>query len=241
MLLAQASPAQTVPTLYLLQPPAPSHAPFVPHVAAPWSLHIFRTSAVPAGMGVHAPSEPASAQLLHAPPQAWSQQTPSTQKPDAHSVPSPQAPPGCFRPQLPLTHAIPGAQSALVVQVVLHAPCAHANGAQSVTPGGWHMPAPSQTPAVLSRVPAHDGCTHSVSALYLLQPPNPSQVPVSPQLVEPLSLQTLRASGTPAASGRQMPSLPTIPHDTHAPVHATAQQKPSTQKFDAQSALAPHF
>lgn len=129
----------------------------MPHEAAPWSAHIFRTSDVPAGIGVHEPSEPASAQLRHAPPQAWLQQTPSTQKFDAHSAAFAQAPPFVLRPQLLLTHAMPGAQSASVVHVVLHAPIAHANGAHSLTPGAWQVPAPSHTPAVLRRVPAHDG------------------------------------------------------------------------------------
>jgi hypothetical protein len=69
-LLKHVSAPHTVPVAYLLQPPAPSHLPFVPHVVAPWSLHILRLSIVPAGMGVQVPRADASAQLLHAPPQA---------------------------------------------------------------------------------------------------------------------------------------------------------------------------
>ena len=227
------SPTHRVPAWYLLQPPAPSHRPSVPHDDAPWSLHILRASEVPAGIDVHVPADPASAQLRHAPPQAWLQQTPSTQNPDAHSDACEQAPPFCFGPQLFFTQAIPGAQSAFVLHFVLQAPCEHPKGEQSLRPGAWHMPIPSQVPAVFNRAPAQDGGTQTVSASYLLHPPNPSHVPVWPQLPAPLSLQTLRGSGTPPGSGKQMPSLPTIPHETQPPVHATAQQKPSTQNPDA--------
>jgi hypothetical protein len=125
-LLAHFSPPHTVPVAYLLQPPAPSQRPFVPQLPAPRSLQTCRLSIVPAAMGVHVPRADASAQLLHAPVQASLQQTPSTQKLDAQSEACLQAPPGVSGPQLLLTQATPGAQSAFVAHVVLHAPAEHA-------------------------------------------------------------------------------------------------------------------
>ena len=40
-------------------------------------------------------------------------------------------------------------------------------------------------PGVLRRVPVHDGAMHTVSGAYFVQPPNPSHVPVEPQLGAP--------------------------------------------------------
>jgi hypothetical protein len=51
------------------------------------------------------------------------------------------------------------------------------------------FPWPSHVPAVLRRVPAHEGSEHTVSGAYFAQAPNPSHAPVSPQLVWPPSLQ----------------------------------------------------
>jgi len=121
-LVTHFSPAHTVPVTYLLQPPAPSQRPLVPHVAAPWSVQTPRLSTTPCVSGVHVPRDDASAQLRQAPPQAVLQQTPSVQKPDAQSVPFVHVPPGFLRPQLWLTHAMPAVQSASVAHVGLHVP-----------------------------------------------------------------------------------------------------------------------
>jgi len=48
-----------------------------------------------------------------------------------HSLEVRQLCPSCLGPQVPLTQAIPVSQSALVVQVVVHAPFAQRNGLQS--------------------------------------------------------------------------------------------------------------
>jgi hypothetical protein len=66
-------------------------------VQAPWG------SAPPAGLEAQVPSEVDSAQLLHEPVQAELQQTPSTQKLEAHSLPAEQGWPFDLGPQLPLT------------------------------------------------------------------------------------------------------------------------------------------
>jgi hypothetical protein len=196
-----------------------------------------RLSTVPDGRGVHVPAADRSAQLRHAPPQVSLQHTPSVQKPDAQAAAVVHAPPFVRRPQLLLTHAMPGAQSAFVAHVVLHEPDAHAYGGQSITPGGLHEPCPSHVPAVLSRVPAHDGSTHTVSGPYFEHRPKPSHVPVSPHFAVPLSLQTPRGSGLPRSMGQHVPRRPVWLHDTHAPWHATAQHTPSVQKPDPHSSF----
>jgi hypothetical protein len=123
-LLAHFSPLQTVPTLYVRQPPAPSQRPSVPQEAAPRSLQTLRLSELPAANGVHLPREDCSAQLRQLPPQTSLQQTPSTQKFDLQSVGFVHDPPSCSRPQLWLTQAMPATHSASLLQIVLHAPAA---------------------------------------------------------------------------------------------------------------------
>jgi hypothetical protein len=110
------------------------------------------------------PIDEGRAQLRQAPPHALSQQTPSTQKLLTHS---PAAAHGCplgFGPQLPFSHTCPATQSASLAQRAMHALSLHRNGAQARTPGGWQAPTPLQVPAVLSRLPLHEGATHTVSA-----------------------------------------------------------------------------
>ena len=75
-----------------------------------------------------------------------------------------------------------GTQSPSVLQLSVHAPAAHRNGAQLSTPCGRHVPCPSHVPGVLRRVPVHEAAMHTVSAAYLSQLPNPSHLPVVPQL-----------------------------------------------------------
>jgi len=73
------SGAHSVPTGQVWQPPLPSHLPLVPQVDCGIAAHMLRGSRVPAAVGVQRPIVAASAQLRHAPVQAWSQQTLSTQ------------------------------------------------------------------------------------------------------------------------------------------------------------------
>jgi hypothetical protein len=123
----------------------------------------------------------------------------------------------------------------LLLHFVLQAPAAQAKGGQSITPGALHVPCPSHVPAVLRRVPAHDGGTHTVSTPYFAHAPKPSQAPVWPHFAAPLSLQIWRGSGTPSAIGQQLPARPVKLHDTHGPWHAETQHAPSAQKPDAHS------
>ncbi len=89
-----------------------------------------------------------SAQLRQLPVQAESQQTPSTQKPLAHSPAPPHDCPFGFRPQLPFWQDWPATQSASVVQWLMQAPPEQRNGAQDSSLPDRQMPRPSQVPAV---------------------------------------------------------------------------------------------
>jgi hypothetical protein len=86
------------------------------------SLQTLRASLLPSGRLVQRPFDDGRAQLRQAPWQASVQQTPSTQKFDAHSELAPQAWPGCLGPQLPFTQACPAWQSVSTVQGTLQAP-----------------------------------------------------------------------------------------------------------------------
>ena len=183
---------QIVPILYFWQPPAPSHLPLLAHSAAVMSWQTPRGSMLPAAIDVHLPGADDSAQLRQLPTQVVSQQTPSTQWVESHSVPAEHGWPFCFGPHRPLTHAWPVSQSASERQTLLHAPSTHWNGLQFCTPGARHVPTPSQVPGVLRRVPVHEGGMHWVSAAYFSQPPKPSQAPVVPQLGAPMSVQIAR-------------------------------------------------
>jgi hypothetical protein len=238
MLRTQVSGAQIVPILYFWQPPAPSHFPFVEQAAAVMSWHTPRGSTLPAAVEVHLPGVDASEQLRQAPVQTVSQQTPSTQWVERHSVPIEHGWPFCFGPHSPLTQAWPVSQSASDRQTLLQAPSTHLKGLQFCTPCARQVPSPSQVPGVMRRVPEHDGGMHWVSAAYFSQPPNPSQVPVVPHEGAPMSLQTARGSGTPWSIGQQVPRRPGSAHDTQPPEQATLQHTPSAQKPEAQSALA---
>jgi hypothetical protein len=109
----------------LWQLPAPSQVPSVPQEAAPWSAQTWCGSPPPAGLGAQVPSEVDSAQLWQAPVQPELQQTPSTQKLEAHSVPAEQGWPFDFGPQLPATQVWPVTQSSLLAQWLMQAPPAH--------------------------------------------------------------------------------------------------------------------
>jgi hypothetical protein len=181
----QLSGAHTVPSLYRWQPPLPSQRPFSPQVVAPSSMHTFFESTAPTASGVQCPMLDASPQLRHAPPHASSQHTPSAQMFDRHSAPAPHGCPRFFLPHWPLTHARPTSQSASLLHVCVQAPPAHRNGEQVSTPCGRQVPMPSHVPGVLRRVPVHEAAMQMVSGAYFVQPPNPSHVPVEPQLDVP--------------------------------------------------------
>src|SRR6187397_2549854 len=90
----------TEPNGHLRHAPAPLHIPSWPQVQAASCAHSLSGS-VPPMTGAQVPSAPAvllAAHALHAPLQAESQLTPSTQKPVLHSLAPPQAAPCAFSP-----------------------------------------------------------------------------------------------------------------------------------------------
>ena len=201
-----------------------------------------RGSALPAAMDVHLPSVATSAQLRQAPVQSESQQTPSAQWPFTQSAFAVQALPSLILPHDLLTHAWPDSQSASTTQSLRHSPPAHRFGLQLATPGGLHVPWPSQTPGKLRRTaPAHVGARHWTSAGYFSQPPKPSHFPVDPQLEAPVSLHMARGSGAPWSTGQHVPARPGKPHDTQPPSQATLQQMESAQNPDEHSSPPAHF
>jgi len=121
----QVSGPHTVPVGYLWQPPAPSQVPSVPQLGAPLSAQMACGSGAAAGLDAQVPSEVDSAQLRQAPVQAELQQTPSTQKLEAHSLPAEQGCPFDLGPQLPLTQLWPLTQSLSVAQWLMQAPPVH--------------------------------------------------------------------------------------------------------------------
>jgi len=95
-----------------MQPATPSHQE-APHSPA---------GSLPAWTGLQVPNAPATAQVSHFPLQAFSQHTPSAQKPDWHWSARWQAPPtSSFPAHVPWTQAMPGLHSAVIVQAVSHA------------------------------------------------------------------------------------------------------------------------
>ena len=82
-------------------------------------------SAAPAGLEAQVPSEVDSAQLRQEPVQAELQQTPSTQKLEAHSLPAEQGCPFDLGPQLPFTQLWPLTQSSSLAQWLMQAPPVH--------------------------------------------------------------------------------------------------------------------
>jgi hypothetical protein len=86
---------------------------------APWG------STLPRGAEAQVPSDVDRAQLRQLPVQAVAQQTPSAQKPFAHSLPAEQGWPSALGPQLPLTQVWPAAQSPSPVHWLMQAPLAH--------------------------------------------------------------------------------------------------------------------
>ena len=85
-------------------------------------------STFPAPTVTQWPGELARSQLRQVPVQALSQQTPSTQKFEAHSLAPLQLWPGVLGPQLLLTQAVPTSQSPPVWHEVVQAPSTQAKG-----------------------------------------------------------------------------------------------------------------
>ena len=102
------------------------------------------------------PIVPGRAHEEQGPSHCVAQQTPCAQKPLAHSASVEQAA-GSRVPQDPFTQGCPGAQSSAVTQALWQAfVCgSQAYGVQGII-SRWQVPAPSQRPGPLQRVPEQE-------------------------------------------------------------------------------------
>jgi len=238
----QLGPAQAVPAEYLWQAPAPSQVLSVPQLGAPWSAHCDGTTgAWPAGMFEQVPSLPLSAHDLQALPQAVPQQTPCSQKPDAHSPVVAHGVPGGFLPQLIAVQTAGLTQSLPSAQLCRHAPAApQRNGSHICAVPGLHAPAPSQLPASVCVEPAQDRGAHSVPAGCRLHLPAPSQLPVVPQVDGSVAAHCA-AGSVPCGTGEQVPTLFATLHATQVPLQSALQQTPCWQKPESHSLPSVHL
>jgi hypothetical protein len=104
--------------------------------AARWSI-------APALTGTQRPRASGLAQNVHLPWHALSQQTPSTQKPDAHWSPLVQSRPFPMAPQLPPTQVLGATQVLLLVQLLRQAAPSQVDGLQDTGSPRTHTPSPS--------------------------------------------------------------------------------------------------
>jgi len=225
---------QIVSAAYTAQPPMPSQAPVCPHDGCPLSLQTPWGSSPPVSTGQQVPTRPVWLQLTQAPLQPTLQQTPSVQNPDAQSLSLAHMAPGGLGPQLPLTHAMPPAQSELDRQVTTQACVAGSqlNGAHTVVGPGLHRPRPSQTSTPTTEPSEHDPGWHVVPATWLRQAPAPSHVPSRPQVdTSDIGHSVVARGAPPAGTKLQIPGEPWTLHAMHVPTQAVLQQTPSTQNW----------
>lgn len=169
--LGQMPAAHCVAVVYKWQAPLPSQNPSVPQVEAAVVAQRPSTSPWVGGTFEQVPSVvPGNAHDLHVPWQALPQQTPCSQKPDAHSLAPPQVAPIPLSTQaVPLQVAGETQSAALVAgaQLVLQTPLvlSQANDpAQVPVVGGWQVPAPSQMRAEVNVAPVQALATQGVVA-----------------------------------------------------------------------------
>jgi hypothetical protein len=129
--------------------------------------------------GWHLPRASGLAQKVHLPVQALSQQTPSTQKLEAHWLLAVQSWPSPLGPQLPFTQALGGMHLSLPVQLLRQAPASQVEGAQESATPCTQVPSPSQRPAGVNlSLPSQLASLQTVPAENFAQPPCPLQKPL---------------------------------------------------------------
>jgi len=206
-------------------------------LAAPASVH-WLSGSCPAATLVHVPMVPLSAHDLQFALQVVAQHTPWAQTPLVHSVPALQAVPFVFFVHTPPLQMLGLLQSALVVQLVLHAPVPQRYGSQLDAVPAWQVPVPLQVRREVSVAPVQLAAAHWVPETYRRQAPLPLQKPSVPQAAAPLSVHWLSGS-CPAGTFVHVPTVPVSAHDWQVPVQAALQQNPWAQNPDAHSVPAP--
>jgi hypothetical protein len=161
----QAAARQGVLLLQRRQAPAPLQRPSLPQLLSGEGEQPPCGSLPPAGTLLQAPTDPATVQLRQVWPQAESQQTPSTQKPEVHSVLSPQALPLALVPQRPLASQRLGGWHwpSSVQELKQSVPCAlQVKGAQGWVAPAMQAPAPSQVEASARTPPLQEAARQGV-------------------------------------------------------------------------------
>jgi hypothetical protein len=190
-------------------------------------------------MATQAPRAPVESQASHWPEHAESQQTPSAQKPEAHSTAPPQVWPGVFwGTHRPAEQKLPGTHWASVVQLPRQAVAPHRNSPQGWVAGAGQAPWPLHPAASVAVPAAH------VGARQLMDPPGYAQAEVEVPSQAPrhrlpsVAQGCLPARGLPE-TGLQMPGWPGSAQAAHWPLQAVSQQTPSTQKPEVHWLLPP--
>ena len=117
----------------------------------------------------------------------------------------------------------PRSQSFTVWHAFVQAPSTQRNGWQSWTPGARQVPSPSQVPAVLSRLPVHDGAGTACPARSWRNRPR-RRTSRCARSWPPLVLADASGSGFPGPIGKQVPRRPGRLQATQAPWQAMLQQ-----------------
>lgn len=135
-------------------------------------------------------------------------------------------------------HAAPPLQSALVAQLVLHAPLWHAYSPQSAVAPAAHVPAPSHVEAATSESPWQLAAPHEVPCAGYVHPSRFVPSHVGPHGPDPPCTHDLPAPFGAPLTTTHTPGCAASPHHSHAPLHTVWQQTPSTQLLLAQSSAA---
>jgi hypothetical protein len=214
--------------------------PFVSQLGAPRSVQTCAGSGAPVGTFMHDPIVPGSAHDRHALVHAVAQHTPCAQFPEMHSPRSEQNAPLGFLPHELLVQTLPAEQFASAVQPPKHCAPLQANGTHEMVTGATHAPVALQVDSGVNTLLSQRAAAQTVPGRCRRQPPAPSQVPSVPQVSGSWASQRLRGSSAPAATCVQTPGADGSAQLRQLPVQASAQQTPSTQKLDWQSAAAVH-
>jgi hypothetical protein len=127
--------------------------------------------------------------------------------PDEHCDPEVHMEPFATLPHELLTHGWP-TQSLSVRQLDAQVVAPHLNGAQVTARPGWHVPWPLHVePLNVFAVESHEPGPHTVPLIHFAQPPLPSHLPFSPQVVSAVTGHApCDAGGLPsAATGEHVP------------------------------------
>jgi hypothetical protein len=203
-------------------------------------VQICSGSGAPVATFMHDPMLPDSAHDRHALLQAVAQHTPWAQLPEIHSMRSEQnAPLGFFPHELPV-QTLPGVQFVSTVQLPKHCAPLQANGTHEMVTGSTQAPVALQVDSGVNTLFSQCAAAQTVPGRCRRQAPAPSQAPSVPHDSGGSDAQVLRGSSAPTATGVQTPGAEGRAQLRQAPAQASAQQTPSTQKFDTQSPAALH-